>query len=120
MSEPMNAETTARYLEQLILAERDFAAAADVARMNLHQPLTREIMDRMQQHVDCALSRLGAAQDMNPPIVVEQVAAPPVVTPDGPTGTCCGGNQGCATEPATAPLAAPGKIGNHGDCGCGE
>lgn len=114
---PMNDATVAAYLEQLILAERDFAGCCDTARMNLHKPLTQEVMDRMQQQVDCALSRLGAAQQMNLP--EPEVCAPPVVTPDsppveGPTGPqgCCAGPQGCATAPE------PGKIGVRENCGC--
>jgi hypothetical protein len=121
---PMNDATVAAYLEQLILAERDFAGCCDTARMNLHQPLTQEVLDRMQQQVDCALSRLGAAQQMNMAPVPEVMAAPPVVTPDsapleGPTGSegCCRGPQGCATAPAAEP--EPGKIGVRADCGCG-
>lgn len=110
---PMDAETTVRYLEQLILAERDFAGAADLARMNLHQPLSQSVLDEMQQAVTCALSRLGAAQDMNmPPIPVQAPDAvspstepaaetcgeyaPPVETPPAKEG-CCGG--GCSKSP---------------------
>lgn len=104
----MDAETTVKYLEHLILAERDFSGAADLARMNLHRPLTQEVLDGMQQLVTCGLSRLGAAQDLNlPPIPVEvpavadeytdPVTAPPVAAP--PTD-CCGG-CGC-DKPADA------------------
>ena len=105
----MTQETTVTYLENLILAERNFAGACDLARMNLHQPLTQQVLDEMQQSVTCALGRLAAAQDLNmPPPPVETPTTtsapavgcatppPPVETPTTEKQGCCGG--GCQSS----------------------
>lgn len=97
----MNAAQTAAYLEQLILAERDFAGATDLARMHLHQPLTQEVLDQMQQSVTCALSRLGAAQDMNMPLPIVPVEVP-----------------AAAPAASQADEYSASASNDAGDCGC--